>query len=433
MSTQTETLAMRAEQALTGGVNSAQRRIPGMSPIVITSTAGGSFTDSAGRNYMDLHMSYGATVLGYNDEDVDRAAYDASRQVGQVGYGVTPQEIELAELIVEHIPSIERVLLTASGSEATYHALRLARAVTGRRAIVKFQGCFHGWHDAVALNVVSSKDRLGRHDPLSAGAFTEVIDATRVARFNDPGDVEAALRDRQVAAVIVEPVPHAVGVLLPDPNFLAQLRELCTRYGTILIFDEIVTGFRHAVGGYQQLAGVQPDLTTLGKAIGNGYPIAALGGRGDLMEQLSANPSGSVCTIGTFNGHPTVAAAAAAVIRKLDDEPVMEHLYELGQRLRDGLIELHRDAGVPAVVAGQGSISVAYLLDGPVHSFDDLLQNDVDMFVAVRRRLVQQGFFVLPLNLKRITLCYAHTAAQVDSLVAATGEALTAELRANGR
>jgi glutamate-1-semialdehyde 2,1-aminomutase len=432
MSTDTGALATRADQVLTGGVNSAQRRLPDLDPFVITSTSGGTFTDASGREYMDLHMSYGATVLGYNDEDVDRAAFEASRELGQVGFGVTPQEVELGELIIDHVPSIERVLLTASGSEATYHALRLARAATGRHAIVKFQGSFHGWHDSVALNVVSSPERLRHHDPLSAGALPEVVAATRVVRFNDLEDVENALRDRQAAAVIVEPVAHAVGALLPEPGFLAGLRELCTRYGSVLIFDEIVTGFRHVVGGYQQLVDVQPDLTTLGKAIGNGYPIAVLGGRADLMEQLSANPSGTVLTIGTFNGHPMVAAAAAAVIRKLDEEPVMEHLYALGEQLRNGLTEVHRDAGVPAVVMGQGSVSVAYLLDGKVRSFDDLLRNDKELFVTVRRRLVEHAFFVLPMNLKRITLCYAHTAEQVDALINATADALRAERRPRG-
>jgi glutamate-1-semialdehyde 2,1-aminomutase len=333
-------------------------------------------------------------------------------------------EIELAELLVEHVPSVDRVFLTASGSEATYHALRLARASTGRQKIVKFQGCYHGWHDSIALNVISPADRLGHRDPLSAGAMEPVLDATVVLPFNDPDAVDLALADRDVAAVIIEPIPHAIGALLPQPGFLERIRAACTRTDTVLIFDEIVTGFRHALGGFQSIVGVTPDLTTLGKAVANGYPIAALGGRLDLMEQLGTTPAGNVFATGTFNGHPTMAAAGVATIRKLRTEPVIEHVFALGERLRSGLEELYARIDQPAVVTGYGSISVAFFMDGPIVRFDDMLRNDADLFVGYRLRLLERGFLELPMNLKRNTISYAHTADDIDGLLEATEAAV---------
>ena len=207
-----------------------------------------------------------------------------------MGVGVTPVEIELAERLVDVVPSLEKVLLTATGSEATFHALRLARTVTGRRHVIKFQGCYHGWHDSVAMNVISPAERVGGKDPLSQGILPEVLDATIVCRFNDADDVERALTDHDVAAIILEPIPHNIGAVLPKPGFLERLRELATKHGTVLVFDEVITGFRHGLGGYQAIAGVTPDLTTLGKAMANGWPVSALGGKAELMDLFSTTP-----------------------------------------------------------------------------------------------------------------------------------------------
>ena len=404
VSTTSQDLADRARLAIIGGVNSGQRRVPGLENLVVTSTARATITDADGRTLIDFHGAYGPTILGHNDEDVDRAVMETLRTVDHVGIGVSIPEIELAELLVQHVPSVDRVFLTASGSEATYHALRLARAATGRQKIVKFQGCYHGWHDSIALNVISAADRLGQRDPLSAGAMQPVLDATIVVPFNDPDAVDQALADRDVAAVIIEPIPHAIGTLLPQPGFLERIRAACTRTDTVLIFDEIVTGFRHSLGGFQSIVGVTPDLTTLGKAVANGYPIAALGGRLDLMEQLGTTSAGNVFATGTFNGHPTMAAAGVATIRKLQAEPVIDHVFALGERLRSGLRDLYERIDQPAVVTGFGSISVAFFMEGPIARFDDMLRNDADLFVGYRLRLLEHGFLELPMNLKRNTL-----------------------------
>src|SRR3954467_14834285 len=418
-------LAARAAAVIPGGVNSGQRRVPGLEELVIAATSGATFTDGDGNTYTDYHAAFGPPLLGHGDPDVDAAVAATARAVGLMGVGVTQVEVELAERICELVPSAERVLLTETGSEATFHALRVARAATGRRHIVKFQGCYHGWHDSVAMNVISLPENVGKKDPLSKGILPEVVDATIVCRFNDADEVERALVDHEVAAIIIEPIPHNIGAVLPQEGFLARLRELATKHGTVLIFDEVITGWRHALGGYQSIAGVTPDLTTMGKAMGNGWPVSALGGKSELMELFSTTPGRPAFFAGTFNGHPPTAAAALATIDKLQTHNVHEHVFALGDRARAGLTELYARLGVPAVVSGFGSVFVSYFLEGPVVSYDDLLRNDVDMFVGYRRELMKEGIFELPLNLKRSHFSYAHVDEDVDRLLAGTEAAVT--------
>jgi glutamate-1-semialdehyde 2,1-aminomutase len=212
--------------------------------------------------------------------------------------------------------------------------------------------------------------------------------------------------------------------VLPQPGFLERLRELCDRHGTVLIFDEVITGFRHALGGYQSISGVTPDLATFGKAMGNGWPISALTGKAELMELFSTTPGRPAFFAGTFNGHPPTAAAALATIDKLQREPVHEHVFRLGERTRQGLRELYARLGVPAYVTGFGSVFVTYFLDGEPTSYDDLLANDVDLFTGYRRELMSHGIFELPLNLKRSHFSYAHSDDDVDRLLEATEEAV---------
>ncbi len=420
------TLSERATRVIPGGVNSGQRRVEGLEQLVIAATSGATFTDGDGKVYTDYHAAFGPPLLGHNDPDVDAAVARTAESVGLMGVGVTQVEVELAEQLVELVPSLEQVLLTETGSEATFHAIRVSRAATGRRHVIKFQGCYHGWHDSVAMNVISPAERVGGKDPMSQGIFPEVLDATIVCRFNDADDVERALEEHDVAAIILEPIPHNIGCVLPKPGFLERLRELATKHGTVLIFDEVITGFRHGLGGYQAIAGVLPDLTTLGKAMGNGWPISALGGRSELMEMFSTTPGRPALFAGTFNGHPPTAAAALATIRKLCAEPVHEHVFRLGERAREGLRELYERLGVAAVVAGFGSVFVTYFLEGPVESYDDLLRNDIGLFVGYRRKQMEHGIFELPLNLKRSHFSYAHTDEDVDRLLEATEASVSA-------
>jgi glutamate-1-semialdehyde 2,1-aminomutase len=428
MATTKSDLAARAAAVIPGGVNSGQRRVPGLEELVIAATSGATFTDGDGNTYTDYHAAFGPPLLGHNDPDVDAAVAATARSVGLMGVGVSEVEVELAERICVLVPSAERVLLTETGSEATFHALRVARAATGRRHVVKFQGCYHGWHDSVAMNVISLPENVGRKDPLSKGVLPEVIDATIVCRFNDADDVERALTDHDVAAIILEPIPHNIGAVLPKPGFLERLRELATKHGAVLVFDEVITGFRHALGGFQSIAGVTPDLTALGKAMGNGWPVSALAGKADLMEMFSTTPGRPAFFAGTFNGHPPTAAAALATIDKLQREPVHEHVFALGERTRQGLRELYARLGVPVWVSGFGSVFVTYFLEGEPSSYDDLLANDAGLFTGYRRELMKHGIFELPLNLKRSHFSYAHSDDDVDRLLEATEVAVSTVL-----
>lgn len=353
--------------------------------------------------------------------------------LGFSGVGVTPGEIELAELLTELVPSMEKVLLTSTGSEATFHALRVSRAATGRRLVVKFQGCYHGWHDSVSLNVISRPDRVGARDPISTGILPEVLDATLVLPFNDVAALRATFAEHghDIAAVILEPVPHNVGCLLPDQTFLEALRAETTKAGSVLVFDEVITGVRHALGGWQSISGVTPDLTTMGKALANGYPIGAIGGRADLMDNFSTTPGAPVFFAGTYNGHPAVVAAALETLRILREEPVHEHICRLGQRARDGLATVITDLDVPAVVTGYGSVFVTYFMPGPVpRTYDDLLANDNAMFTGYRHALRDYGVFELPLALKRNHISYAHTDDDIDQLLDGTRRAVARVLAA---
>ena len=218
------TLAARAAAVIPGGVNSGQRQVPSLEELVVAHTSGSTFTDVEGNVYTDYHSAFGPPLLGHNDPDVDGAAAAVGRSLDLMGVGITRVEIELAERLVAAVPSLEKVLLTSTGSEATFHALRVARTATGRRHVIKFQGCYHGWHDSVAMNVISPAERMGGKDPLSGGMLQEVIDATIVCPFNDAAAVERALTDYDVAAIILEPIPHNIGAVLPQPGFLERLR-----------------------------------------------------------------------------------------------------------------------------------------------------------------------------------------------------------------
>lgn len=422
------TVRERAVRVMPGGVSSGQRSVPGIEDLQVVAASGATFVDQAGREYVDFHAAFGPTILGHADPDVDAAVIDTIPRIDLIGVGVTALEVALCERLTQLMPSMEQVLLTSTGSEATFHALRLARAVTGRRYVAKFQGCYHGWHDAVSMNVISDPSKVGGKDLLSKGILPEVVEATRVCRFNDLADVERALRDREVAALIIEPIPHNIGTVLPQPGFLEGLRNLCDRYGTILVFDEVITGIRHGMAGYQGIIGVRPDLTALGKAIANGYPIGALGGRADLMQEFSSRPGGPVFFAGTYNGHPATVAAALATLDKLEREPVHEHIFGLGDKARAGLRDVFAGIGIPTVVTGFGSVFVTYFLDGDVLNYEDLLRNDKDMYVSYRLAELDSGVFELPLNLKRSHFSYAHTANHVDQLLEATSTAVRAVL-----
>jgi glutamate-1-semialdehyde 2,1-aminomutase len=276
------------------------------------------------------------------------------------------------------------------------------------------------------MNVITPPERLGTRQPLSQGSMPEVIEHTLVCAFNNVSDVEAAMaanRD-QIAAIIVEPIPHHIGCVLPKPGFLEALREMSSVNGIILIFDEVITGFRHGLGGYQKVCGVTPDLTTLGKAMANGYPIAAVCGRHDLMERFNTHPHGDVFFAGTYNGHPLCCAAALATIEVLEQPDTYAHTFALGERMRKGLAGIAGRLGIAATVAGFGSVFLTYFQEGPIESYADLIRNDAEMMIDYRRRLIDCGFYKLPMNLKRNHISLAHTADMIDQTLDAAEQVL---------
>ncbi|HEV2128986.1 MAG TPA: aspartate aminotransferase family protein [Thermomicrobiales bacterium] len=411
-----------AARVIPGGVSSAHRRVE--PALAFTRAEGACIVGADGNPYIDYHAASGPAMLGHCHPEVNRRVAETIERIDLVGSGPGELEIALAEKIVHHVPSAERVFFCNSGTEATYHAIRLARAVTGRRKLVKFQGCYHGWHDAVLMNVASPADQVGEKDPLSAGMSPAVVEDTLVLRYNDVDQVRETIEreEKEIAAVILEPIAHNIGAVLPRAGFLRKVRRLTAERGIVLIFDEVVTGFRHGLGGYQEVAGVTPDLTTFGKAIANGFPLAALCGRADLMDRYG--PDGDVFFAGTFNAHRGSVAAGLATLGILERSGSYEHLFGLGERMRSGLRHIVEERDIEATVAGFGSIFVLCFLTGPIDSYDDLLRNDADRDVRCRREMIARGVYLLPVPLKRSHISLAHTAEDIDRTLDAAEAAL---------
>lgn len=407
-----------------GGVNTSLRRFD--PHLVFSGAKGAVLTDVDGNTFIDYHAAFGPILLGHNFDAVNERVRKTMEEIDLIGMGTTQIEIELAHKICQHVPSAEKVLFVNSGSEATYQAVRVARAATKRKKLIKFEGAYHGWHDAVAMNLITPADRLGSRVPLSAGSLPEVLEQTLICSFNDLDEVEQVIRrnKEQIAAVILEPILHNVGCVLPKRGFLEGLREITHLNGIVLIFDEIITGFRHGLGGYQKICGVLPDITTLGKAISNGYPIAAVCGKRELMDRFNTHPDGDVLLAGTCNAHPQACAAALATISALEKDGIYTHIFGLGEKMRNGLTEIVNRLGVKATVAGFGSIFLTYFMEGPIDSYLDLTRNDPEAFVSYRRKLIERGIFKLPINLKRNHISASHTLEMVDRTLQASEDVL---------
>jgi glutamate-1-semialdehyde 2,1-aminomutase len=427
-----DAITERALKVIPGAVNTARRR---MDPAVsIKSARGAHMEDVDGNTYIDYQCGGGCVLLGHSYPSViERVKATIDDQV-LIANGTTELETAVAEKVVEHIPCAEQAVACSTGSEASFHALRLARAVTGRPKVVKFQGHYHGFHDYVLMNWLSPPELVGRRDPMSAGMLDEAVDATIVCRFNDISDVRDAFEreGEKIAAVILEPIAHNVAGLIPTDGFLEDLRQVCDEYGTVLIFDEVVTGFRHHIGGFQAISGVMPDLCLCGKALANGFPIAMVAGRRELMERFSTHPDGDVYFAGTFNGNSVSMAAALATLETLETEPVYEHIYRLGDRMREGLEQISQELGVPTVVTGYGSLFMTFFMEGEIRSYDDAVRNDFDFYLAYREQLLRRGMFVVPRVSGRNHLGYSHTDDDVDRTLEISRDALKNVLEDRG-
>ncbi|SFE43486.1 glutamate-1-semialdehyde 2,1-aminomutase [Actinacidiphila alni] len=420
--TESATILQRALKVIPGAANSWTRWTD--IPISPARAQGARLWDVDGREYLDFHGAFSAIVLGHAYPDVAQALTDQAHGLVLAGIGRTPAEVELAERLVRHIPSAEQALLAPSGSDATYSALRLARAVTRRDCIVKFAGSFHGPHDYAlrSANDAGEGGTVGPDGVLSAAARTVIT-----CEYNDLEAVADlfARRGEEIAAAIVEPIAFNAS-LHPEPGFLDGLRKLTTEHGALLIFDEVITGFRLGLGGAQAQFGITPDLTTLGKALGNGVPVAALVGPERHMSRFGTTPHGTVPYSGTHNGNGLAVAAANATLGVMEREPVHEHLARLGDRMRAGLREIAQDCDVPAVVTGSASIYNLLFTDTPPRTFADILSVDESLFLAYRNEMVRRGILEMPLPLMRAQVTYSHTDADVDRALETAQVALRA-------
>ncbi|MER8434691.1 aspartate aminotransferase family protein [Mesorhizobium caraganae] len=410
----TARLIERAGAVMPGGLLSPSRRLG--APHVFARAQGAFLYDVDGHQYTDFHCGFGANVLGHCHPAVRERIAAVSQDIDLVGAGTMRLEIEVAEALVDCIPCADLVAFCNSGSEATYHALRLARAATGRKRIIKFQGGYHGWHDYVAMNVQSHAQAIGKYDPISAGILEDAARHTIVLPYNDAGAVEDYLKANpgDVAAIIIEPIAHNMGSVIATDVFLRELRRLTSDHGVVLIFDEVITGFRHALGGYQSIADVTPDLATFGKAASSGYPVGVVAGRRDLMALVGRTGEGSVFMGGTFNGTPSTLAAMQATIEELSKPGFYDRLFALGAFMRTQLNGIIDRLGLPAQSAGFGSVWLIYFLSGPYRDYQDLLGNDDVFDLAFRREMVANRLIGQPLPLKRLYLSGSHDRATIE-------------------
>jgi glutamate-1-semialdehyde 2,1-aminomutase len=402
----------QATKLIPGGVNSpvrAMRSVGLAEPVFMRRGFGALIEDVEGNSYVDWVMSWGPLIFGHADPGTLEAVAEAMRRGTTFG-APTELEVELAAEIVAAVPSVEMVRLVSSGTEATMSALRLARAVTRRDRVIKFAGCYHGHVDALLASSGSGLATLGI--PSTPGVPAGVAADTIVLPFNHVDAVARACErhGEGLAAIIVEPVPGNMGVVPPAPGYLETLRRLCDATGALLVFDEVITGFRVARGGAQELYGVLPDLTVLGKIVGGGLPAAAFGGRGELMERLA--PLGDVYQAGTLSGNPLAVAAGLSVLRRLRDPEVYERLEKTASRLAAGLEPCGR-------VQRVGAMLTLFCGDEPVRDFEDAARSDTDRYGALFRHLLASGVYVAPSQFECMFVSTAHREEEVDATVAA--------------
>jgi glutamate-1-semialdehyde 2,1-aminomutase len=415
----------RAKKILVGGVDSPVRafRAVGGTPLIIDRGQGARLWDVDGREYLDFVCSWGALILGHAHPDVVSAVADQAAR--GTSYGMTsPLEVDLAEQIARALPSVERIRFVSSGTEATMSAIRAARGFTKRDLILKFEGGYHGHSDGFLVEAGSGLATLGISS--SAGVPDAFAKLTLNAPYNDLATVEAIFRKHagKIAAVIVEPVAANMGVVPPLAGFLKELREITRREGALLIFDEVITGFRMAYGGAQNLYEIEPDLTTLGKIIGGGLPVASYGGRREIMEIIA--PLGPVYQAGTLSGNPLAMRAGLATLPKLAAPGFYDSLNEKSQRLADGLRSALSEAKVPGRVNVAGSLLTLFFTADPVRDYADAKKSDTARFAAFFRAMLERGIFLPPSQFEALFVSAAHTDADIDHAIAAARESLRA-------
>lgn len=414
--TRSEQVFAEAQKYIPGGVNSPVRAFQsvGETPRMIARADKEKLYDIDGREYIDFVCSWGPMILGHNHPAVREAVIRAAENGLSFG-AATEIEAEVAKLICTAVPSVEMIRMVNSGTEAVMSAIRAARGFTGRNRIIKFAGCYHGHSDSMLVKAGSGVMTSGI--PNSAGVPAGCAADTLTAVYNDLGSVEMlfAQNKGEVAAVIVEPVAANMGVVTPEPGFLQGLRELCDQNRALLIFDEVITGFRLAFGGAQEYYGVRADLVTFGKIIGAGMPVGAYGGRRDVMSMIA--PKGSVYQAGTLSGNPVAMAAGLTQLKILRETPaVYERVNALGEKLRYSLRRAAEKTGAPVSITGVGSLSCVFFTPGPVRNYADAKQSDTDAFAGYFRNMLDKGFYFAPSQFEAIFLSAAHTGEDIEAV-----------------
>jgi glutamate-1-semialdehyde 2,1-aminomutase len=418
-------ILQRNRQYIPGGVVSVNRAT--QPEIVFVRALGAYLWDADGNRYIDYHAGFAPHFLGHNDPYVtDAVIRGLQSNASLYGSGTTVQEGRLAELICHNVPAAESVQLLNTGSEATYQAIRLARAVTGNDHVITIQGGYNGWHNDVSSNLMTPLEQLGpRKSPgeypyhsISAGVPLEHQKLVHSINFNDLASVEYVCERYPVAGLITEPILQNIGIVHPEAGYLEGLRRLADRYKFLLIFDEVKTGFRHALGGCSSMFGVRPDLIVFGKAIANGYPMAVLGGKKEYMDRfIDPSPARRVLLAGTYNSHPVPTIAAIATIERLmmNDGEVYRHVESLGARMQQGLEEIAQGLDTEAVVARQGSAFCIYFMDHCPKDWHDLAEHhQFSVDDRLRRELIGAGIYPFPLATKQWSISAAHTTDDID-------------------
>ncbi|MBR6460455.1 MAG: glutamate-1-semialdehyde 2,1-aminomutase [Verrucomicrobia bacterium] len=413
-----EELFEKALQYLPGGVNSPVRafRAVGGNPFFVNKAKGSRIWDVDGNEYVDYVGTWGPAIHGHAHPRIVQAVQETA--VYGTSFGIpNPLEVKMAEMIRRLVPSVEKVRMCNSGTEATMSAIRLARGFTGREKIIKFEGCYHGHADSLLVKAGSGALTFGYPD--SAGVPAAFTQHTLLAPYNDLDAVKAlfAANPGAIAGIIVEPVPGNSGVFAPLPGFLEGLREVTEKNGALLIFDEVMTGFRVAKGGAQERFGIKPDLSCFGKIIGGGLPVGAFGGRAEIMDYLA--PLGPVYQAGTLSGNPLAMAAGIASLELLLENDCYTKLEQLGQQLESGMQDAARSAGIPVRFNRVGAMFCAYFTDQPVHNLADAMKSDRERFARYFRGMLEQGVFLAPSQFEAGFLSTAHTEADIETTIRA--------------
>jgi glutamate-1-semialdehyde 2,1-aminomutase len=419
-----ETVLQNNRRYIPGGISSVNRSID--PAITFVKGEGAYLWDSEGKRYIDYHAGFAPYFLGHNFAPINQAAAAALGDGDSLfGAGPSIAEGRLAQLICENVPAVEKITLLNTGSEATSLAIRIARAVTRRSHIIVMQGGYNGNHDELACNVFNTLADIGPRvspgeyplKPLGAGTTITQTHFTHAVNYNDLESVRYVCRRFPVAALITEPLLQNIGVVRPQPGYLEGLRDLADEFGFLLVFDEVKTGFRHAVGGYSEISGVKPDLVVYGKAVANGFPLAVVGGKADYMDSIiDPDPSRRPFVAGTYNGHPVAVAAAIETVRYLvaNRGTLYPRMERLGAEIETGIMDILGRRDITACVARQGSAFSFYLMEKPPADLHDIIQgHDFNRDVALRRALIQRGVFFVPIATKQCSLSAAHTADDV--------------------